>query len=324
MTAAPHPLVSDLREANNRAHDRKVRLSAALIKLVEHFERVDAPEADRRAIHSACQVWAGVKAEDICDGRSATNPYALQRAIANLRDSIADAIPFGLTYVNSDDLAVVMEAVDLASPAPVAGPAHPAVPPVAIVPDYCTGTSLAFEPGVLHVSKDGSGYIAIDEKHFELEDDRCEGPDGPEGSLHWITRMDASEVVALRDFLNGAPPAADAGPDDPTEEMIQAGLKVDFDNEDERASVINLWHVMKAAAPPAADEDRVRIAVEALGKIERWFGEFPETGRFWPDESGQATDQPMSYSACWGSNGERDYMRSVARQALAALKSEGK
>lgn len=76
---------------------------------------------------------------------------------------------------------------------------------VDIVPTGCTGSSLSFEPGVLHVSKDGSGYIAIDEKHFSLEDDRCEG-DGPEGSVHWITRLDASEVVALRDFLTGAHP----------------------------------------------------------------------------------------------------------------------
>lgn len=75
--------------------------------------------------------------------------------------------------------------------------------PVSIVPPTCTGISLSFDPGVLHVSKDGSGYIAIDEGHFSLEDDRADGPDGPEGSVHWITRLNASEVVALRDFLNG-------------------------------------------------------------------------------------------------------------------------
>lgn len=74
----------------------------------------------------------------------------------------------------------------------------------AIVPAHCPGMSLSFEPGVLHVSKDGSGYIAIGEDDFTLEDDRGEGPDGPEGSVHWITRLDASEMVALRDFLNGA------------------------------------------------------------------------------------------------------------------------
>lgn len=85
-----------------------------------------------------------------------------------------------------------------------ATPAQPPAHAVDIVPSHCTGASLSFEPGVLYVSKDGSGYIAIDERHFSLEDDRCDGPDGPEGSVHWITRMDASEVVALRDFLNGS------------------------------------------------------------------------------------------------------------------------
>lgn len=74
-----------------------------------------------------------------------------------------------------------------------------------VVPQGCTGTTLAFDPGVLHVNKDGSGYIAVDEDAWQLEDDRCEGPDGPEGSVHWITRLDASEMQALRDFLNGAP-----------------------------------------------------------------------------------------------------------------------
>lgn len=73
-------------------------------------------------------------------------------------------------------------------------------------------------------------------------------------------------------------PAADvvrSQPDDPTEEMIQAALEVDFDNEDERGAVINLWHVMIAAAPPAADADRARIAVEAHcqrcgGEVQGW------------------------------------------------------
>lgn len=50
----------------------------------------------------------------------------------------------------------------------------------------------------------------------------------------------------------------------------------------------------------------------ALGKIERWQGEFPNTGRTWDDGS------TMSYAACYGSNGERDYMRKVAREGLAA------
>lgn len=76
-----------------------------------------------------------------------------------------------------------------------------------LVPEHCTGTALAFDPGTLHINKDGSGYITIDEKHFECEDDRT----GEGGSVHWITRMDASEMTALRDFLiNGTLHAPDA------------------------------------------------------------------------------------------------------------------
>lgn len=72
-----------------------------------------------------------------------------------------------------------------------------------IVPDHCTGSAFTFEPGILNVNKDGSGYIAIYEADFECEDDRCEGPDGPEGSVYWIARMPASEMLAMRNFLNG-------------------------------------------------------------------------------------------------------------------------
>lgn len=74
----------------------------------------------------------------------------------------------------------------------------------AIVPPHCSGSAFVFDPGVLHVNKDGSGYIVVDEDDFVLEDDRCEGEHGPEGSVHWIVRLDASEVTALRDFLNGS------------------------------------------------------------------------------------------------------------------------
>lgn len=58
------------------------------------------------------------------------------------------------------------------------------------------------------------------------------------------------------------------------------------------------------------DNKRLRAALE---RIERWEGEFPDTGRFWDEPK---NTEPMSYSACFGSNGERDYMRQVAREAL--------
>lgn len=64
---AGHVTVPAMREALNRSHDRNVRLSAALIALVEHFERVDACAEDKAAIQAACDVWAGVKCEAVTD-----------------------------------------------------------------------------------------------------------------------------------------------------------------------------------------------------------------------------------------------------------------
>jgi len=68
--------------------------------------------------------------------------------------------------------------------------------------------------------------------------------------------------------------------------------------------------------------DALRVAVEALEKIERWHGEFPETGEFWLNDDKTPSERPISYGSAYGSNGERDFMRSVARQALAALQAE--
>ena len=62
----------------------------------------------------------------------------------------------------------------------------------------------------------------------------------------------------------------------------------------------------------AAMRDAARYR-EALLTIVEW--KFPPTGRFWDEPKN--TD-PMSYGACFGSNGERDYMREVARAAIDA------
>jgi hypothetical protein len=56
-------------------------------------------------------------------------------------------------------------------------------------------------------------------------------------------------------------------------------------------------------------EDTLATLREALREIERW--EMPKTGHFHPD----GTEQ--SYSWCYGSNGERDHIRSIARTALS-------
>lgn len=56
-----------------------------------------------------------------------------------------------------------------------------------------------------------------------------------------------------------------------------------------------------------ARNERLR---EALGKVAKWVGEFPPTGHYW------GNGEKMSYSAAFGSSGERDYMRQLAQKAI--------
>lgn len=49
----------------------------------------------------------------------------------------------------------------------------------------------------------------------------------------------------------------------------------------------------------------------ALKIVQQW--QLPATGKFWD----LLQQEPMSYGACYGSNGERDYMRNIANQALS-------
>ena len=59
-----------------------------------------------------------------------------------------------------------------------------------------------------------------------------------------------------------------------------------------------------------ACREEIKLLRATLGKIERW--EMPQTGRFWDEEK----MHPMRYSECYGSNGERDYVRRIAEAAL--------
>ena len=74
--------------------------------------------------------------------------------------------------------------------------------------------------------------------------------------------------------------------------------------------VDSLLKVQHARTVRSIDPAGMRTALE---RIERWFDEFPDTGRTYDNGA------PISYGMCWGSNGERDYMRGVARAALAKV-----
>lgn len=63
---------------------------------------------------------------------------------------------------------------------------------------------------------------------------------------------------------------------------------------------------------------KVEEAVKVLSRIERWFGEFPQVTETAPD----GTIKPSTYGWLYGSNGERDYMRGLARAFLGSLNPE--
>ena len=67
----------------------------------------------------------------------------------------------------------------------------------------------------------------------------------------------------------------------------------------------------KAETPPKCDTAPSTERMEAaLRRIARWHGEFPRSERFCDDGT------EMSYAGAFGSDGERDYMRQVALDAL--------
>jgi len=71
------------------------------------------------------------------------------------------------------------------------------------------------------------------------------------------------------------------------------------------------YEAIEALTQHKALRARVTALEAALRTIERW-NDFPPTGQQW-EQSGN----PISYGAAYGSNGERDYMRGIARKALA-------
>lgn len=137
----------------------------------------------------------------------------------------------------------------------------------------------------------------------------CRGGFGTEELDMFIPgwREELSEIAALREKL-----AAEERSEAAWEEIRKANATLNNDNGALRV------RAEAAEARATAAEAREAGLRTALERIERWFGEFPETGEFWPDPESRSglSDRPISYGAAYGSNGERDYMRAIARAAL--------
>lgn len=104
-----------------------------------------------------------------------------------------------------------------------------------------------------------------------LDDD---GDRGDGGRVRLISEDDQHKIraamrFALQDALtprHEAPNRNPLDPDAPSEAMIDAGLKVDWSNEDERGTVINVWYAMNAARRHEAPASH---AFEASHSVQR-------------------------------------------------------
>lgn len=96
----------------------------------------------------------------------------------------------------------------------------------------------------------------------------------------------------------------------PADEAMRWLNEVELAQGGANGPTIKLRAAILALGEPAdAEIKRLRAA---LTKIARWHGEFPPTGKFWDYEQTRQT----SFASEYGSNGERDFMRQQALEAL--------
>ena len=98
------------------------------------------------------------------------------------------------------------------------------------------------------------------------------------------------------------------------------GVKIEFRYNDKKGEVVakqkaeliaesfNVLH--DSGYTPSELLAQRNELLEALKDITDW--KLPETNHFWDEEQ----TQPMSYTAAFGSNGERDYIKGIAQQSI--------
>lgn len=163
-----------------------------------------------------------------------------------------------------------------------------------------------------------------------LDDNDCTCSDVELDRRYMASLHPAPEPVAVEaglvDLLLAECAARDAAPDEHDEELTAAIRQAASALSSLQEQVEALTHEVgsagslrlrmeahrQTAQAVLAEVTRLRQRVAeydaALAKIEKWHGEFPPSDRHWPDGT------EMSYGAAFGSNGERDFMREIARR----------
>lgn len=107
--------------------------------------------------------------------------------------------------------------------------------------------------------------------------------DAPE-NIHWAHGMSNGVEKDISDTFDRAiaawntHPASVATPADATDEMVEAALAVDWDNEDERATVHNIWHAMTAKLPSSPAPAATDTGLETVGYMANYEGVWIQVG----------------------------------------------
>lgn len=138
------------------------------------------------------------------------------------------------------------------------------------------------------------------------------------GSVHWsqYTIPNAKQGYGNAAFIAAANPKT----------ILELIARVEDAEENHLRKSIALSDMATLYNKVCSERDSLRTALEqakareaellgALGIVERW--ELPETDETWQDGT------PMSYTAAYGSNGARDFMRKVAKDARLAVTAMG-
>jgi predicted transcriptional regulator YdeE len=163
--------------------------------------------------------------------------------------------------------------------------------------------------------KDCSFPIRINGDYYgmgDLYDNRQEG--APDPIYYIVVRGDGAEYFSDAfhrfEWLDDESGATDWKAKFDEEKALTESLVEDFQQQKRIVQLVlqsrSRMHKQYAQLKEKADKMEVALKI-----VQQW--QLPPTGQFFDDDK----TKPMSYGYCYGSNGERDYMKAIATKALA-------